>query len=169
MNRRIWTGVVAGVLAATLLFSVGIGAYRAGQDDEVVTRVTETSQGEVVRVVGDGHDWGPGRGFFIVPLLLILLIVLLARGRHHHRGWHGGPGWRHGYGPGDGWGPGGPGAGAGACGPYGGRAVEQGRWEWVPARGDDPADPAGDPAEAVTTPAAPVDPVDPAEPPTPRP
>jgi hypothetical protein len=106
VNRRIWTGVVAGVLAASLLLAVGIGAYQAGRDDEVVTRVVD---GDVVRVVGD-HGWGrgPGFGFFLFPLLIILLVVLLARGRGWGGGWH-----RHGpygYGPGGrwGWGPEGP-------------------------------------------------------------
>ncbi|HEY8545997.1 MAG TPA: hypothetical protein VIL36_13155 [Acidimicrobiales bacterium] len=179
MNRRIWTGVVAGVLAAVVLLTVGIGAYQAGQDDRVITRVTETTPADVVRVVDSGRHWGPGLGFFLIPLLVILLIVLLVRGRHHRwHGGYGGPGW---YGPGWHRGPRGP----YACGPHGGPAVEEGRWEWVPVRRDpsgagdprepgglddpadptDPADPA-DPAGAVTTPMAPTDP---AEPPSPRP
>ncbi|MGH9209902.1 MAG: hypothetical protein ACRD2C_04380 [Acidimicrobiales bacterium] len=91
MNRRIWTGVVAGVLAAAALLTVGIGAYQAGRDDEVVTRVVE--DGEVVRVVNDGWNRGPGFGFFLFPLLLILLVVFIARGR----GWGGG--WHRRYGP----------------------------------------------------------------------
>ena len=41
MNRRVWTGVVAGVLAAALLLSVGVGSFRAGQDDRIVTRSVE--------------------------------------------------------------------------------------------------------------------------------
>jgi hypothetical protein len=119
MNRRVWTGVVAGVLAAAVLLTVGIGAYRAGQDDEVVTRTVDG--GEVVRVVDHGRDFFPG--FFLFPLLVIALIFLLARGgrRHWHRpygpGGPGGPGWGPGYwagGPGRGpWGPG----GAGGCDP----------------------------------------------------
>jgi hypothetical protein len=91
--NRIWTGVVAGVLAASLLLTVGIGAYRAGQDGEIVTRTV--SDGEVVRVV-DGQHWGPGPGFFLFPLLIILLIVFLVRGRRWgHGGWYGrgGPGY----------------------------------------------------------------------------
>lgn len=111
MNRRIWTGVVAGVLAAAVLLTVGIGAYRAGQDDELVTRVVSEGEpgrsGEVVRVVGDHHGWGPGPGpfFFLFPLLVIGLIVLLVR-RGSRPGWghgwgHGGPGWHRPYGPGD--------------------------------------------------------------------
>jgi hypothetical protein len=110
MNRRIWTGVVAGVLAAALLLTVGVGAYRAGQEDEVVTRVVDEPgrAGEVVRVVGD-HD-GPRFGFFLFPLLIILLVVLLVRAFAGHGRWHGG--WRHGWGPG--WHPGwhGPGPGS---------------------------------------------------------
>lgn len=111
MNRRVWTGVVAGLLAAAVLLTVGIGAYRAGQDDEVVTRTVEGE--EVVRVVDHGRDFFPG--FFLFPLLIIGLIVLLARGRR-------GPGWHRPYGPGGpGWGPGywgGPGRwGPGGCDP----------------------------------------------------
>jgi hypothetical protein len=108
MNRRVWTGVIAGVLAAAVLLTVGIGSYRAGQDDEIVTRTVEN--GEVVRVVDHGRDFFPG--FFLFPLLLILLVVLVARGgrRHwygpgHGGGWGYGPGWHRGYGPGP-WGPG---------------------------------------------------------------
>ena len=92
MNRRVWAGVLAGLLAATVLLTVGVGAYRAGQDDEAVTRVvTETSDGEVVRVVRDdgdfGRHWGPGPGFFLFPLLIIGAVVLFARGGRRH--WHG--------------------------------------------------------------------------------
>jgi hypothetical protein len=107
MERRVWTGVIAGVLAAAALLTVGIGAYRAGQDDEVVARTVEGD--EVVRVVDDGRDFFPG--FFLFPLLIIGLIVLLARGRRGwHRpygpGWGPGPGYYGGRGPGP-WGPGG--------------------------------------------------------------
>jgi hypothetical protein len=99
MNRRIGTGVLAGVLAAATLFAVGAGGYRAGQrnDDSVTRVVSETDSGEVVRVVGDHDGFRPG-GFFLFPLLLvILLVVLLGRGR----GWGGGPFRRFGpgYGP----------------------------------------------------------------------
>src|SRR5688500_5485992 len=163
MERRVWTGVVAGVLAAALLLTVGFGAFRAGQDDEQLTRVVETSEGEVVRVVGDGHHWGPGPGFFLFPLLIVLLVVLVAKGRAHR--WHGpggyGPGWHRGYGPGPGGrgGPGGP--GGWGCGP--GREVPAGRWEWVPAEGGDPAAGRGDPGDAVD-PSAPVPPAPAADP-----
>lgn len=108
--NRVWTGVVAGVLAAALLLSVGIGAYQAGQDNEVVTRVVtdgSESGGEVVRVIGDdGWRHGPGPGFFLVPLLIILLIFVFARrgrGRWHGHGYGHGPGWHRGYGPGGPW------------------------------------------------------------------
>ncbi|HMG44042.1 MAG TPA: hypothetical protein VK611_22105 [Acidimicrobiales bacterium] len=103
MNRRVWTGVVAGLLAAAVLLTVGVGAYRAGQDDEVTQVVTERSEGgEVVRVVRDGdwgNHWGPGPGFFLFPLLIIGLVVLFARGGRRH--WHGyGHGYGHDYGRG---------------------------------------------------------------------
>jgi hypothetical protein len=124
--NRVWTGVVAGVLAAAVLLTVGIGAYQAGQDDEIVTRTVDG--GEVVRVVDDGRDFFPG--FFLFPLLIILLVVLLARagrrhwGRPYGPGGPGGPGWGPGYWAG---GPGQPGRGpwgAGGCDP------EAGMREW---------------------------------------
>jgi hypothetical protein len=93
MSRRAWTGVVAGLLAASVLLAVGIGAYRAGQDHEIVTR-TVTDGGEVVRVVGHGWGYGPGPGVFLFPLLGILLVVLLFRGlRGGPVGWGGPGGW----------------------------------------------------------------------------
>ena len=118
MSRRVWTGIVAGVLAAGVLLTVGIGAYHAGQDHEVVTR-TVTGGDQVVHVMDGrwgygGGGWGPACLLF--PLLLILGIVLLVRaGRRHWGGWGhpyaygwGGPGGPCGpQGPG---GPGGPGA-----------------------------------------------------------
>ena len=101
-NRRVLTGVLAGVLAAGLIISVAFGAYRAGERSEVVTRVA--GEGEVVRVIDDSHrgghwGYGPGSGFFLFPLIGIGLVVLLvSRGR---RGGYG-PGW---CGPGPGNGP----------------------------------------------------------------
>ncbi len=89
-NRKVWTGVLAGVLAAGLLISVAFGAYRAGQRHDIVSRVA--GDGEVVRVIDGGHHWGygPGPGFFLFPLLGVGLVVLLVgRGR---RGGYGGPG-----------------------------------------------------------------------------
>jgi hypothetical protein len=114
VNRRAWTGVIAGVVAAFLLLGVASTAYEIGQRHEVVTRTV--GNGEVVRVVGDG--WGGyghggfGFGFFLFPLLLIFLVFLAFRGR---RGWYGGgPGryWGGGYGPC------GPGSGAGVAGTF---------------------------------------------------
>jgi hypothetical protein len=112
MNRRAWTGVVAGVVAAFLLLGVASTAYEIGQRHEVVTRTV--GNGEVVRVVGDG--WGGyghggfGFGFFLFPLLLIFLVFLAFRGR---RGWYGG-------GPGRYWG-----GGYGPCGPASGGGFEE--------------------------------------------
>ena len=99
MERRVWTGVLAGLLAATVLGGVALGAYRAGRADDVVTRVGPN--GEVVRVI-DGRGWGhgPGPGFFLVPLAIVLTVVLI-------RGWRGPGGWGPPPGPG-GWSPGGP-------------------------------------------------------------
>ncbi len=101
MNRRLWTGILAGVLAALVLLGVAGAAYQAGQRHEVVTRAV--GDGEVVRVVG-GYGWGYGHGwgfgFFLFPLMLFLLIVLLVRAsrggwgpRYRGGGWCGpGPG-----------------------------------------------------------------------------
>jgi hypothetical protein len=112
MNRRLLAGVLAGVAAATVVLAVGIGSYRAGQEDEVVARTVP--DGEVVRVVDDrDRDFFPG--FILVPLLVVGLVVLATRGRR-------GPGWARPYGPG---GPGGPygygrpGFGPGPWGPAG--------------------------------------------------
>ena len=108
MNRRVWTGILAGVLAATVLLGVAGVAYRAGQGSEVVTRTV--GDGEVVRVVG-GYGWGPGSGhggFFLFPLLLTgLLVFLVVRAFRP-----GGPGGR--------WG-----GGYGACGPDRGDHFEE--------------------------------------------
>ena len=103
-NRRMWIGVVAGVLAAMVVVSVGLGAYRAGQRSDAVTQVVGDGGGEVVRVVG-GHGWGygPGPGFLLFPLLGIVLVVLLLRGRAGPNG-----GSNRGCGPGAGYGYGGP-------------------------------------------------------------
>jgi hypothetical protein len=145
MNRRVWTGVIAGVLAAVVLLTVGIGSYRAGQDDEVVTRTV--GDGEVVRVVDHGRHFFPG--FFLFPLLLILLAVVLVRGGRRH--WHGyghgygngGPGWGPGpgYGPGPGW-RGGPGWGPeGVEGPGGPEASWQ---DWHRRQHESPDEPEPD-------------------------
>ena len=77
MNKKVWTGILAGVLAATVLLGVAGAAYQVGRSQEVVTRTV--GDGEVVRVVGGygwGHGHGPG-GFFLFPLLLTALVVFL--------------------------------------------------------------------------------------------
>ncbi len=78
MNRRLWTGILAGVLAATVLLGVAGAAYQVGRSQEVLTRVV--GDGEVVPVVGGygwGHGPGWGGGFFLFPLLLTVLLVFL--------------------------------------------------------------------------------------------
>jgi hypothetical protein len=150
MNRRVWTGVVAGVLAAAVLLTVGIGAYQAGRDDEVVTRTVDG--GEVVRVVDHGRDFFPG--FFLFPLLIILLVVLLVRAGRRS--------WYRPYGPG---GPGGPGWGPSYWGGGPGRwDPEAGMREWHrrmheeertdEGRADEPSDaaPVDTPVDAGPTP-----------------
>jgi hypothetical protein len=98
MSRRVWTGVIAGVLAALVVLGVAGTAYQIGERHEVVTRTV--GDGEAVRVVG-GYGWGYGHGggfFFLFPLLAILLVFLLFRGRRGGYGGYGGCG----RGPGDG-------------------------------------------------------------------
>ncbi len=93
MNKRVWTGILAGVLAATVILGVAGTAYRIGQNHEVVTRTV--GDGEVVRVVGGygGYGYGHGGGFFLFPLLTILLVFLLFRAsRGGFRGYGGGCG-----------------------------------------------------------------------------
>lgn len=154
MNRRVWTGVVAGVLAAAVLLTVGVGAYRAGQDDEVVARTVEGD--EVVRVVDHGRDFFPG--FFLFPLLIIGVIFLVARaGRHRGYGpWGaGGPGWGPGYRGGPGRGPWG-----GGCDPEAGMREWHRRLHEEEAEEAPPADtPPGDtpPADAPPVNAPPAD------------
>jgi hypothetical protein len=86
MSRRVWTGVLAGVLGALLVLGVAVGADQVGRDDTVVRTVGD---GEVVRVVGHG-GYGPGPGFFLFPLLVVGIIALLVWRR---RGWGGGGHW----------------------------------------------------------------------------
>jgi hypothetical protein len=109
MSKRMWTGLVVGLLAALALVAVGVGAYHAGQDHDVAVATVPGAAGEVVRVVDYGH-WRGGPPFgFLIPLLVIGLIVVLVAGRRRASwGPQGGP-----YGPG-GW---------GACGPGGKEAM----------------------------------------------
>ena len=113
MSKRMWTGLVAGLLAALALVAVGVGAYRVGQHHDVAVATMPGAAGEVVRVVDTGH-WRGGPPFgFLIPLLIVGLIVVLVTGRR--RAYWGGP-----YGPG-GW---------GACGPVdpGGREAMLADW-----------------------------------------
>jgi hypothetical protein len=97
MSRRLWTGLLVGVLGAMALVAVGVGAYHAGERHTVTTVAPVVGEaGEAVRVVGYGH-WGPGWGGppfgFLFPLLIIGLIVLLVAGRRRaYWGHHWGPG-----------------------------------------------------------------------------
>jgi hypothetical protein len=101
MSRRLWTGLLVGLVAALGLLAVGVGAYHAGEHHAgpVATvgpgsGTATTPDGTVVRVVGyDRWRGGPPFGF-LFPLLFIGLIVLLVTGRRRAfwgRPW-GGPG-----------------------------------------------------------------------------
>jgi hypothetical protein len=95
MSRRMWTGILAGVLGAMALVGVAAGAYRIGRGHDTVRTVGD---GEVVRVVGHGWGhgggYGAGPGFFLFPLLLFGLVALLIWGFRSgggHPPWGGGP------------------------------------------------------------------------------
>jgi len=101
MSRRLWTGLLVGLVAALGLLAVGVGAYHAGEHHaEPVATVgpgsgtATTPDGTVVRVVGyDRWRGGPPFGF-LFPLLIIGLIVLLVTGRRRAywgRPWGPGP------------------------------------------------------------------------------
>ena len=90
MSKRMWTGLLAGLLGVLALAGVAGIAYNVGRDDRVVRTVGD---GEVVRVVGHGwgghgYGYGPRPGFFLFPLLLFGLIALLIWGTRG--GWGGG-------------------------------------------------------------------------------
>jgi hypothetical protein len=85
MSKRLWTGLLVGLLGAMALVAVGVGAFHAGQRHEITAVAPVVGEaGEAVRVVGYGH-WGPGWGGppfgFFFPLLIIGLIALLIAGR----------------------------------------------------------------------------------------
>jgi hypothetical protein len=90
MSKRLWTGLLVGLLAALALLTIGVGAYNAGErHSEPVATVVPGATGEVVRVVDYGH-WRGGPPFgFLFPLLIIGLVVLLVAGRRRaHWGGH---------------------------------------------------------------------------------
>ena len=95
MSKRLWTGLLVGLLGAMALLAVGVGAYHAGENHSepaaTVVPGAAGAAGEVVRVVDYGH-WrgGPPVGF-LFPLLIIGLIVVLVAGRR--RAYWGHPGW----------------------------------------------------------------------------
>jgi hypothetical protein len=142
MSRRLWTGLLVGLLGAVALVAVGVGAFHAGERHTVTTvaPVAGAVPGETVRVVGYGHwGWGGPPFGFLFPLLIIGLIVVLVAGRRRAywgRPWGPGP-WA--AGPGGSWG-GGP-CGPGPGGP-GGRDAALDDWHQR-AHGQQEASPAG--------------------------
>lgn len=96
MNRKWLFGIGAGVLVAAALILVGAGAYRAGErraNDVEVLR----DGGETVRtvIVDDWHRGGGFfPGFFLFPLIIIGIVLLVASRR---RAWCGPR--PYGYGP----------------------------------------------------------------------
>jgi len=104
MSRRMWTGLLVGLLVAIGLVAVGAGAYHAGERHggpvaTVVPGPGIAAPDGTVRVIGYDH-WRGGPPFgFLFPLLFIGLIVLLVTGRRRAY-------WGHPHGPGP-WGPGG--------------------------------------------------------------
>jgi hypothetical protein len=93
MSKRLWTGLLVGLLGAMALLAVGVGAYHAGENhSEPVATVAPGAAGEVVRIVDYGH-WRGGPPFgFLFPLLIIGIIVVLVAGRRRAY-WGGGPGY----------------------------------------------------------------------------
>jgi hypothetical protein len=89
MNRKWLAGIGAGVLVATALIIVGVGAYRAGErnatDVEVAREVIRDGESATRAIIVDGGGWyrGPGffPGFFIFPLIVIGIVLLVASRR----------------------------------------------------------------------------------------
>jgi hypothetical protein len=140
MSRRLWTGLLVGVLGAMALVAVGVGAFHAGERQSVTTVAPVVgAPGETVRVVGYGHwgHWGGPPFGFLFPLLIIGLIVLLVAGRR--RAYWGRP-----WGPGP-WG----GAWGGPCGPGGPGGKDAALSDWHQrAHAGAPEAPPGTPGEA---------------------
>ena len=126
MSKRLWTGLLAGLLGAMALVAVGVGAFHAGERHEITTvaPVVGAAPGETVRVIADGRwggHWGGPPFGFLFPLLFIGLIVVLLAGR------------RRAY-----WGPGPGGWAGGRCGP-GGRDAALADWHRQAHGGEPPS------------------------------
>jgi len=137
MSKRLWTGLLVGVLGAMALVAVGVGAFHAGERHSVTTVAPVLdATGETVRVVGYGH-WGPGGGppfGFLFPLLIIGLIVLLVAGRRRAY-------WDRPYGQG----PWGAGPGGWAGGPWGPGGRDAGLADWHEQAHAEPSTTTGSP------------------------
>lgn len=94
MNRKWLAGIGAGVLVTAALILVGAGAYRAGErnsdDVQVVGEVVREGGSAARTIVIDGDGWhrwnGFFPGFFVFPLIVIGIVLLVASRR---RAWCG--------------------------------------------------------------------------------
>ncbi len=103
MDKKVLTGIAAGLIVTATLTMVGLGAYRAGQrSDQTVQVIGEGSAPTLVVPRGGydgwyGHGHGPGGGgFFLFPLLILGLVLFFAARRRGGCRAYGGPG---GYAP----------------------------------------------------------------------
>ena len=88
MNRKWLLGIGTGVLVTAALILVGAGAYRAGERNSNDVAVIREG-GETVRTV-IVDDWHRGAGFFpgffVFPLIIIGIVLLVASRR---QAWYG--------------------------------------------------------------------------------
>ena len=98
MNRKWLLGIGTGVLVTAALILVGAGAYRAGERNSNDVAVIREG-GETVRTV-IVDDWHRGSGFFpgffVFPLIIIGIVLLVASRR---QAWYGPRPYHDGYGP----------------------------------------------------------------------
>ncbi len=100
VGRRIIIAILIILVVAAVATAIGVGAYHAGYNNGLL------DSGHVTRVVPDGgvwygyHGFGFFPGFFLFPLILVLIFALVFWRRPRHWGYWGcrggGPGgWTH--------------------------------------------------------------------------